>query len=243
MSAARSASALGLAAATAASLSACQTTQQTSARAKLSADRVLATQHPLRVVRLNPAVQVVRVSLLRSAGGAAIVVALHNRTRRSVADLPISVGVRTRGAQQYLNRASGLDYFQTHVPALAAGGDATWVFQTAASLRPYGTPFAAVGVPNADATPSVRRLPPIEVRLAAPAGPGLGRATVFNRSDIDQRGLPVYAVAVRRGCYTAGGSGSIAELAPGARATVDVKLTGDSRDAAVHLEAPPAFLR
>jgi hypothetical protein len=152
MSAARSVSALGLAAATAASIAGCQTTQQTSARAKLRADRVLATQHALRVVRINPAVRVVSVRLVRSAGGAAIVVALHNRGARPLADLPISVGVRVRGAKRYLNRASGLGYFQTHVPTLAPDGDATWVFQTTTALHAGGAPFAAVGVAKSDAT-------------------------------------------------------------------------------------------
>jgi hypothetical protein len=145
MWAARSVSAVALGAATATSLAGCQTTQQTSARAKLRADRVLATQHPLRVVRINPAVQVVSVRLLPRAGATAIVVVLHNRSARRLADLPISVGIRARGAKRYLNRASGLGYFQTHVPTLAPRGDATWVLQTTAVARGGGTPFAAVG--------------------------------------------------------------------------------------------------
>jgi hypothetical protein len=151
MSAARSVSALALAAATATSLGGCQTTEQTSARAKLRADRVLATQHQVRVVRINPAVQVVSVRLLRRAGGTAIVVALHNRGPHRLADLPISVGIRAGGAKRYLNRASGLGYFQTHVPTLASGGDATWVFQTTPAPG-AGAPFAAVGFPKPSTT-------------------------------------------------------------------------------------------
>lgn len=152
MSAARSVSALALATATATSLASCQTTQQTSARAKLRAEHILATQHPLRVVRVNPTVQVLSVRLLRRARGTAIVVALHNRGAQRLADLPISVGVRARGAKRYLNRAAGLDYFQTHVPMVAPGGDATWVFQTTAVARGGGAPFAAVGFPKSNAT-------------------------------------------------------------------------------------------
>jgi hypothetical protein len=169
-------------------------------------------------------------------------VALHNRGARALTDLPISVWTQARGgARRYLNQATGLGYFQTHVPALPARGDATWVLETPASV--VGSAFAAVGLPKADATPAPAALPPITARVLVPVANGEVRAQLVNRSGIDQTALPIYVVAERAGRYTGGASGSIADLGAGAGATVRLNLIGDARGAALRVEAPPSMLR
>jgi hypothetical protein len=212
----------------------CSTTQQKSARAKVQAERLLATRKQVLVRQPNPSVRVEGVTLLRGHGRTAVVVALRNDGSRPVSDLPISL--RTGGGR-YLNRRAGLGYFQTHAPAIVPGGEATWVFVTRARVRARGV-SARVGLqPAVSARPA--RLPLLR---AAPAA-GIGRATVTNSSGVPQYGLVVYAFARRGARLVAAGRGSLARLGPGRRATVPLSLVGSARGLTMRVQAPPTIFK
>jgi hypothetical protein len=223
--------ALGLVATVAlGALSGCTTTQQKSARAKVVANRLLASRKPMLVTRANPDVKVESVTLLPGRRTSAVVVRLRNLRARVLEDLPISVGVRPR---RWLNRRGGLDYLETHVAALAPDAEATWVFAT--PRRVAGRAFARVGAGPAGSAP--HGLPAVRAALGGVSGASV-TARVTNASSIPQYGLGVYAVGLH-----AAGRTVIRHLGTGADTTVRIALTGPPRHGAVHLETAPSTLR
>ena len=110
-------------------LAACNTTQQTAARLKVRSKRLLADRRPIEVSGKAPGVKVLRASLLRGTGGAAVAVALRNNGPKPINDLPLEVGLDRGGHFVPLNRKP-TSYFQAHAPALAPGENGTWVFTT-----------------------------------------------------------------------------------------------------------------
>ena len=228
-------------------LSGCVTTQQKNARAQLFADRTLASREAVRVTHLNPYVHVAGLALVRSPHGTALVVRLHNRSAHALTDLPISVGVLTRrGMRVYLNREAGIDYFDAHVPAVAAKSTATWVFTSGRRVDGGSALFADVGIARSPASEPVSTLPTIEVSRApeslADGSRGVFRLAVANTSDVPQYGLQVYAVAVRGGRYVGAGRTGI-DLAGGGRRTLELTLLGNPTRASISLDALPTIFK
>lgn len=208
-------------------LAACVTTQRSSERLKLRADRTLAARKPSRVHAAGSEVAVRRVALVRSARRAALVVELVNRTDRAVSDVPVTVGVGRRP----LNARGGLGFYDSHVAAIAPHASVTWVF-TMRRRPPRGRPFALAG----DAARSPGSLPQVLATLAG------SRIVVHNTSEVPQYGLPVYAVARRGARYVAAGRATV-DLGAGASIALSVPLIGAARGAAVHLQALPTIYR
>jgi hypothetical protein len=203
-------------------LAGCVTTQDRNARAKLSAERQIAARAPLRLGARNTEVEVVRSALVRARGRTAVVVELRSRARTPLTDLPIAVGVRIRGRKTpALNGGRNLDWFATHVAALAPGATTTWVFTARRRVPAGARAYARVGVPLAKPTSQASSLP----RLQA-SDLGRGRVRVRNDSDVPQVDLPVYAVVRVGGRYVAAGHASIPKLRGNGEATVAVPLVG-----------------
>jgi hypothetical protein len=221
-------------------LAGCATTQQEAARLRLNSARLRATEVRLRVAQPNPEIKVQSVSLLAFHRGSAIVVRLRNLLTHPVSDLPISVGVVTRGHRVYLNGARDSDYFLSHVPAVGAGGVLTWVFTTRRSLAPGMRPFATVGAASPPLVAGLRALP----RIAISPGPG-SRArvggVVRNLSSVPQYGLQVYVVASRLGRIVGAGRATIAHLGGGATAAINIRTVGQAPHGSVTLEAAPTI--
>jgi hypothetical protein len=217
-------------------LAGCTTTQDVNQRYRLRASRTLASRQPLLVRRATPDVVVRGVWLVRGHG-TAVIAELANRTARTLTDLPVSVGLRRAGGRRvYLNRRGGLDYFQTHVAALAPHATLRWVFTTAGRAA-HGRPFATVGAARGRAA-ALPRL------TASTAGTGGAlRVRVHNGSSVPQYGLPVYALARRDGRWVAAGRTTVDELDGGAARTLGLRLTGDARRATLRLEALPTIFR
>jgi hypothetical protein len=225
-------------------LAGCVSTQEKNARAKLGATRLLASREPQRVMRRNPDVRVLHVALVRGRRASAIVVDLRNRAPRPLTDVPIAIGVRHRdGRRVLLNAARDLDWFQTHVPAIPAGGTATWVFAARRVKVPAGRPFATVGVAPAPAISRAASLPRID---AVPRAGGGRRASTVrvlldNVSGVPQYRLQVYAFARAHGRYVAAGKAAIEHLGTGKRATARVALTGPAPGRAIRVVAIPTI--
>ena len=129
-------------------LAGCATTQQEAARLQLNSARIRSAEQKTVVRSAGSAVEVSDVSLLSSPGAHTFVVTLHNRRSTAVTDLPISVGVSSRGHHRVdLNAHSTeeLSYYDSHLPRIAAGSSLTWVFTTSSKLPPRAHPFALVG--------------------------------------------------------------------------------------------------
>jgi hypothetical protein len=218
-------------------LSGCVTTQQRNERAKLRAEREIGSRQALRVGAPHPEVDVTAVALVRTRASSAVVVDLRSRANTPLTDLPIAVGARTRDGRDIpLNDAQRLDWFETHVAALAPSGSTTWVCTVGRRLPAGARPYARVGLPGPPALSRAGRLP----ALQASALPD-GRVRVRNDSGVPQDDLPVYAVAREAGRYVAAGRASIARLEGGDEATVAVRLVGRTGAAAPHVHALPTI--
>ena len=216
-------------------------TQLKNDRAEVEAKRVLGGREARSVTRPNPDVRVEDVAIVRDRRSTAIVVDLRSSAPRPLTDVPIAVGVRTAsGSRRTLNAARGMGWFQTHVPAIASGGRATWVFRTRRAT-PAGRPFAKVGALSGTPISRARSLPPIEVSAQAGSRSRAARVRVENASDVPQAALQVYAVATAGARTVAAGRAAIRRLAPGASTTVNVPLTGRPRGTALRLQAPPTI--
>ena len=224
-----------------------ETTQQKNARAQLQDDRLLASRSSVHVTRPDPNIAVLNVRPLRGPAGGAIAVTLRNEGARPVSDLPLSMGVQTRGGHiTYLNRQPELPYFQTHIAGVGGKAEATWVFTSASSI-PNGRVFVRVGVPAIPVDKAVTKLPAITPSLTSLRSRGRDRATVGaqieNRSEAPQDGLEVYAYALSGDRLVAAGTAPLDSLDSGATQAVQVPLVGKPGSSAVHLEIPPTNLR
>jgi hypothetical protein len=171
------------------------------------------------------------------------VVVITNRSRATVSDLPISVGVRGTAGKRYLNDLAGLPYFGAHIPAIAAGGSLTWVFSTRRRLPAGAHPFALVGVPSAPLPAGGSVLPALsadQVRTVGPQGRSGGlTVAVRNDSGIPQYQLPVYAYVRSARGFLAAGSATITQLASNSSARLRLHLLGGAAARPVQLEVPP----
>jgi hypothetical protein len=223
----------GLSAGAAVLLTGCVTTQDRNARAKLSAERQIAAREPLRLGARNAEVDVATAALVRARGRTAVVVVLRSRARTPLTDLPIAVGVRTRaGKTLALNGGRNLDWFATHVAALAPGTTTTWVFTARRRVPAGARAYAQVGVPAPVTASRAASLPDLQVSDA-----GGGRVRVRNGSAVPQVDLPVYAVARAGNRYVAAGRASIPKLSGDGEVTVAVPLIGarNARETQVHV--------
>ena len=192
------------------------TTQQTSERLGVQAQRTLAGQRPIKPGKPDPDVKVVHTAAIRAGKSTALVAVLRNTGSAPVNDLPIAAGVGKGGKPDYVN-LKGTPYWQDHAPAIASAGETTWVLSGGKPL-PGGTAVATVLAPKGSVT-----------------------ATVTNSSAVPQYKLEVYAWAKKGGRYVAAAHGEVAFLDGGADATVRVPLVGDPKGAQVHVEAPPTI--
>jgi hypothetical protein len=218
-------------------LTGCSTTQQQNVRLRLRADRILASQVGMRVHHQNPQVTVLGVSTIDGSGVAAVAVTLRNDTNAPLSNLPISVGLHTATRTIYLNRAAGIDYFQTHVAAIAAGATLTWVFANPTSPLPAGTAFATVGRPGLVADEgTLTRVPTLAAKVLSVTGASAS-VSVTNTTSFPQYDLTIYASAGT----AAAGSASIAELDAGQSTKLNVPLAGSTTAGQLVLAVPPTI--
>ena len=221
----------------------CGTTQETSARLKVRAERILAGREPVALGAENPNVRGVDAAVLGQGTDAAVAVRLRNESGKPLNDLPILVGVKTGGGDTLVNRGGSFRYFQAHTPGLAPRRDTTWVFTAPAKKLPAGDPVVRVG--TASEPPTVAEdIPTLGVSGVASDSTKDGdtvRATVDNDAGFPQYDLAVYAWAERDGRIVAASQKSIGDLRTGERKVVRLDLIGDPGAAKVHVSAPPTI--
>ncbi len=228
----------------------CATTQTTAARLRLNDDRIRASELPTRVTpgQVSSSVVVSAQTLLSARGHFTAVVRLSNPAGAAVSDLPVSIGYRRGARTVYLNAAAA-NYFDNHLPAIAAHGTLSWVTTGSGQIPKQARTFVRIG-----ATPTVRpgrfTPPVIAVSRVTTAGAGTAggsvlAAQVTNRSSIPQYQLPVYAVITDHGQVVGGSNRSIADLAGGATAVVRLALPAGAggENLSVRVEAPATIFK
>jgi hypothetical protein len=239
----------GLAAAGAVvTLAGCATTQDEAARLQLNSARIRAAEQKTVVHSAGSAVDVSAVSLLSSPGAHTFVVTVHNRQSSAVMDLPISVGVSSRGHRRVdLNAHSTqeLSYYDAHLPRIAAGSSLTWVFTTTAKLPSRAHPFALVGARPSPAASAGATAPTIAARVTATRHTRDGallEVTLRNSSTIPQYQMPIYAVAERGGRFVAAGELIVPHLGSQKTLSVRVPVRGPLSAARLNVAALPAIV-
>lgn len=226
------------------------TTQDEAARLQLNSARIRASELETIVRAPGDAVRVTRLSVLRAAGATTFVVTVRNPHAASVADLPISVGVRLpHGRRLYLNdrSASEFSYFNAHLPIIAAGGELTWVYTAPRKLPANGRhPFVLVGDRPSPAVRLPRTAPVIRARVTAAPGtghPATLAVSVHNTTDIPQYQLQVYAVARRAGRLLAAGAVTVPHLGSNRTEAVSLPVEGRPTGARVDVVALPTIFQ
>jgi hypothetical protein len=226
-------------------LAGCTTTQHEAQRVQLESARQRASLKVTRVRGANATVAPTSVATVSAGGRTAFVVTVRNAGNRWVTDLPISVGYqRADGTRTYLNASANLNYFQAHLPAIAAGRSLTWVYTVAHHAPPHGArPFAIVGTKPA----APARLTETNVRIELEVGhvTRTGSVTVHldNPSSVPQYQFQVYAYARQGSHYVAAGNLTVAELGGGAKQRVRIRMVGVVASANLHVEAIPTILQ
>jgi hypothetical protein len=226
-------------------LAGCTTTQHEAQRVQLESARQRASLEATRVRGGNATVAPTSVATVSAGGRTAFVVTVRNAGNRWVTDLPISVGYqRADGARAYLNASANLNYFQAHLPAIAAGRSLTWVYTVAHHPVPHGArPFAIVGTKPAAPARLTETNVRIELEVADVSGAGSVTVHLDNPSSVPQYQFQVYAYARHGSRYVAAGDLTVAELGPGSKQRVRVPIVGVVASANLHVEAIPTILQ
>jgi hypothetical protein len=229
---------LGFAAAVCAAvaLGGCVSSEQKATWGHIESARIIASQNATVVQHPNPQVRVTRVSVVTGP--------------HPVNDLPISVGLHEpHHRSRYLNRRAGLSYFETHVAEIPGSGRITWLYSGPAPRHPSrrglngAHAFAVVGRPSRSPITVAGRIPPVRAALVSAHGRVL-RVNVTNLSSIPQVQLPVYALALAGGRYSAVGSGTVAALSPGSSTPIRLDLVGHTTGHQhITLEALPTLFQ
>jgi hypothetical protein len=235
-------SALALAVLAAATLTACQSSQDKSREIRAHADAT--APKPLVIAKPNKDVKVMGTTLLHDQNGDAIVVGLKNESKETLVNVPILVDVRDpKGKTVYKNNTAGLDFALNHIAVLQPGEAFFWVNDQVTGEGK--TAKVTVGEPEAK-PPSG---PPPELAVSPPklqhdfSGANVS-GTVTDKSKVDQDHLILFAVARQGGRIVAAGRGQIKALKVSAKpAPYNIYFIGNPVGAEVEIQAPPTVLQ
>jgi hypothetical protein len=227
------------------SLTACETTQDTSNRLARQAKGMI-HQKGLSVTRLNPDVRVEGTFVLHDSNGTAAVVALKNAGRAPEVDVPVSIAVTGRGgATLYRNDAGGLERSLVALSLLPSGASTYWVNDQVVSALPARAVQARIGLPRGHVPASVPRIRLSSVQLGSDQNGSFAKGIVENDSKVPQKRLVITGVAVKGTRVVAAGRG-IVDLVPPAPTNKPTRFTiffiGNPKGGRLLLSAPPTVL-
>jgi hypothetical protein len=235
------AAALVVVVASAAGLSACESTADKSARIAAEGKQAVQATGTLKIQR-NADVRVSRAVVVRGAGGTvAAAVEVRNAGARAQRDVPVLIDVRdARGASLYKNDTVGLQPALQRLATVAGKRSAWWVNdQVTAASTPKSVSARVGAAPGAGAIPAVR------VSRPHFDGDSTGRyltGTVVNPSRSVLHNIPIFAVALKGSRVVAAGRALVPMLpAAGSPKKVVFRLffVGDPRGARVVLTVAP----
>ncbi len=228
-------------AALAVTVSACQSTEQESA--KISREGQLAREAgALKLGAVNHNVRVSDVTLVSSGGRMAVVAKLTSSSGRAQANLPVSVNVAgSAGKVLYSNEAGGLEPSLQHVALLRAHRSAWWVDDQVLSSQHTTGVKLRVGTGTSAPARATANLATTSAHIHVQGGVSVLDGTLVNHSSRAQSAVPVFAVALKGSRVVAAGRVVVASLAGhrGAAAAFEIFLIGDTRGARIEVSAIP----
>jgi hypothetical protein len=225
-------------------LTACESTQDKAKKIQAEgAAQLAAAAQPLTIPKPSKDVKVLGTTLLHDQYGDAIAVELRNTSKQPQVDLPIIVDVRgANGKSLYKNDLAGLEPNLNHVPLIEPGQTFTWINDQLNADTPPKSAKVTVGESTGKAP---AKLPQIDLSAAKvehdPSGI-VAKGTVTNKSQIDQEGLVVFAVARSGGKIVAAGRAVVKKLKAGRPFRYQLFFIGDPKGAQVDVTAPPTTL-
>jgi hypothetical protein len=235
--------AVAMAVALVVALGGCATSRETASLMRLNNNRTLASQADTRVRQVSAQVKPTQVALVRSSHRNAIVVTVHNSSKRVQSDLPISVGYTQAGGQRvFLNRGTSLTYFNAHLPGIRPGRSLIWVFTTAHQIPAGVRAFARIGPRPQPVAPAGSSPVSVSVRTKAVSAKGLN-LVVTNNSGLPQYQLQIYSYARHDGRYVAAANVTLQGVNPGVSERVHLPLVGKLAGARPITTAVPTILQ
>ena len=214
--------------------SGCETTQQLSAKIGRRLGHQSAIAGTTATGARNRDVRVETTALIEGHPGA-VAVELTNESASAQTDVPVTLDVRdAKGASVYRNDTKGIEPSLQQIASLPGHATRWWVDDQILST---GVP-SAVTVRVDGASAPARTAPAIAVSgtSASDAFPGPHvSTTLHNTSSVAADEVAVYAVTIRGGRAVGAGRALVASLAPGARASVTIPITGVATGARIEL--------
>jgi hypothetical protein len=195
-------------------ISACESTQDKSARLAKEGKGLINVKG-VTVTRLNPFVRVVQAAVVQDANGVAAVVRLRNIGRRGEVAVPVAITVLdAAGRKLYANDVPGLDPSLTSLPVLEPGTEALWVDNQIAVTGRAKRLMVRVGSAKHAAPARVPRLNVSGVAAGSDTDGAFVRGTLVNASAVEQRRVAVACVARRGSRVVGAGRGIVDRLSP-----------------------------
>jgi hypothetical protein len=226
-----------------ATVSACQSTEQESARIGREGKQLTGAAAALKLGAPNRSVAVSDVTLLSDAGRSALAVKLTATSARPQSRVPILVTVTGKGGKVlFSNEAGGAEASLQHIGLLVPHQSAWWVDDQVLTNQSGGSAKVRVGTGATPPAGSPPALATTGVHTSQQAGINVLSGTLVNRSARAQNKVPVFVVALRGGTVVAAGKAVVASLAAhqGASAPFQIFLVGNPAGATLQLSAVPS---
>lgn len=226
-------------------LSACQSTQDRSAKLAKGAGR-LAHRSGLTLKSSNRSVRIVSTHVLHDPNGTAAVVELENRSPRAMANVPVALELLGRdGKPLYRNDKAGLAQSLVSTPLLPPGRRVVWVDDQVLGADTARRATVRIGRPRATAPARVPRIGLEHVHLSRDTSGVFAEGVVINRSGREQRRFTIACVARRHGRIVAAGRAVVDRL-PAGHTRKPIRFTvyfiGNPKGAKLGFWAPPTNL-
>jgi hypothetical protein len=233
----RAAAALAVGMLAALVLSACETTQDESAKIARELGHQRANPGTTQIGAANRAVRVVRSALVAGTPAAAAF-ELTNTSATAQAAIPVAISVRdAKGAVVYRNDTRGIEASIQTLAFLPAHATTWWVDN---EVLATGGAAASVGAQVGTGTGARREAQQISVHGVSASvsfpGPHVD-VTLHNDGTAAQSQLAVYAVALRGGRVIGAGRALVASLAAGASAPTLIPMAGSVTGATISVTA------
>jgi hypothetical protein len=222
-------------------MSACESTQQESAKIGHEGRQLVAAAGNLRVGAVNHSVRASEVTLLSSSGRTAVAVRLSSSSTAPQAAIPVLVEVLGAGAKLlYTNATGGLETSLQQLGQLAPHEQAWWVDDQVLTSQTATGVKVRVGtgrVPRASFSPST--LTSTGVHLTQQSGLSVLAGELVNHSAKALGKVPVYAVALAGGRVLAAGR-AVVSAPPRSTSPFQIFLVGNPAGARLELSAAPS---
>ena len=222
----------------------CQSTQSKSAALKAKGAK-LVNEKGLDVKQRNNDIRIVAKQVLHDANGTAAVIVMRSRAQAPLQGVPVELEVTGAGGKVlFKNDQPGVDKSLVGPSILPPGENFAWVHDQVATAGKAVSVKATPGTAKSTVTGPLPKIELSDPTLHGDPTSGIEAVgTVKNASQVEQKDLVLYCVALKGGKIVAAGRGGIPRLKVGQKRSYHIFFIGDPRGAKLSVEAPPTVLK